>query len=61
VVHVELSRFHLEDGMLTDAMDALQRGFDMDPRNATIAMQLGQLGLEMEEYETAAKAFRPPP
>ncbi len=58
VVHVELSRFHLEDGMLTDAMDALQRGFDMDPRNATIAMQLGQLGLEMEEYETAAKAFR---
>lgn len=58
VVHVELSRFHLEEGMLTDAMDALQRAFEMDPRNATIAMQLGQLGLEMEEYETAGKAFR---
>lgn len=57
-VFVELSRFHLEDGMLTDAMESLQKAFDMDPRNATIAMQLGQLGLEMEEYEVAGKAFR---
>ncbi|MBN2192595.1 MAG: tetratricopeptide repeat protein [Polyangiaceae bacterium] len=57
-VYVEVSRFHLEDGMLTDAMESLQKAFDVDPKNAAIAMQLGQLGLEMEEHDVAGKAFR---
>ncbi len=57
-VYAEMSRFHLEDGMLTDAMEALQKAYEMDPRNGTLAMQLGQLALEIEEFDTAQRAFR---
>ena len=57
-VYAEISRFHLEDGMLTDAMEALQKAYEMDPRNGTLAMQLGQLALEIEEFDSAQRAFR---
>ena len=57
-VYAELSRMHLEDGMLTDAMEALQKACEMDLRNGTLAMQLGQLALEIEEFDVAQRAFR---
>ena len=47
-----------EEGFLTDAMLSLSKGFELDLRNAVLGMQLGELALDIEEWEAAAKAFR---
>jgi tetratricopeptide (TPR) repeat protein len=54
----ELSAIQLTQGMLAEALEALTRAFEMDVRNGRLAMQLGQLALDIDDDETAARAFR---
>jgi tetratricopeptide (TPR) repeat protein len=57
-VHQEMSRLELEAGQAHAALESLGKAFDMDSRNGTLAMQLGALAVEVEEYESASRAFR---
>ena len=57
-VYEELAEVHLAEGYLTDALQALQRSFEMDSRNARLGMRLAQLALEAEEDEVAQRGFR---
>jgi tetratricopeptide (TPR) repeat protein len=57
-VYRELSAIQLMEGFLTDALAALTKAFEMDIRNGQLAMQLGQLALDIDEEEAAVRAFR---
>lgn len=57
-VFQEIASLHLQDGFLSDALGALTRAFELDPKNGKLAMQLGTQALEIEEDETAQRAFR---
>jgi tetratricopeptide (TPR) repeat protein len=57
-VHREISHIHLESGDLRAALDALAKAFELDMRNGELAMMLGHLALDVEDVETASKAFR---
>jgi len=57
-VFQEIAKLHLQDGFLSDAVAALTRAFELDPKNGTLAMQLGTQALEIDEDETAQRAFR---
>jgi tetratricopeptide (TPR) repeat protein len=57
-VYREISAIQLMEGFLTDALTALGKAFEMDMRNGQLAMQLGQLALDMDEEEVAVRAFR---
>jgi cytochrome c-type biogenesis protein CcmH/NrfG len=43
---------------LSDALTALTRAFELDPKNGKLAMQLGTQALEIDEDDTAQRAFR---
>jgi tetratricopeptide (TPR) repeat protein len=58
LVHREISNIHVEAGDLRSALDALVKAFDLDMRNGELAMQLGHLALDLNETETASRAFR---
>jgi Flp pilus assembly protein TadD len=57
-VHRRLARLDLAAGDSVAALGALTRAFDSDPQNAQLAMELGALGVELEEHEPATRAFR---
>ena len=57
-VYEEKANVHLEEGFLTDALGALTKAFEMDPKNARLGMRLGRLALEAEEEELAQRALR---
>ena len=57
-VFQEIANLHLQDGFLSDALAALTRAFELDPKNGKLAMQLGTQALEIDEDETAQRAFR---
>ena len=57
-VYQEMATLHLQDGFLSDALVALTRAFELDPKNGKLAMQLGTQALEIDEDETAQRAFR---
>ncbi len=57
-VHRRLARLDLAAGNSEAALGALTRAFDSDPQNAQLAMELGTLGVELEEHEPATRAFR---
>lgn len=57
-VYREMSRIQLTEGFLSDALGSLTKAFEMDMKNARLAMELGQLALDMDETEVAARAFR---
>ncbi|MES1183500.1 MAG: tetratricopeptide repeat protein [Myxococcales bacterium] len=57
-VFQEIANLHLQDGFLSDALSALTRAFELDPKNGKLAMQLGTQALEIDEDETAQRAFR---
>jgi tetratricopeptide (TPR) repeat protein len=57
-IYREMSRLQLEEGFLSEALQSLTRAFEMDMRNARLAMELGQLALDLDEDEVAARAFR---
>lgn len=58
VVFEEKANVHLEEGFLTDALAALGKAFEMDPKNARLGMRLGRLAMEAEEDEVAQRALR---
>jgi len=53
-----MAQIHLDEGYLTDALAALGKAFELDPKNGELAMRLGQLAVEIDEDEVAQKAFR---
>ena len=53
-----MAQIHLDEGYLTDAMAALAKAFELDPKNGELAMRLGQLAVEIDEDDIAQKAFR---
>lgn len=57
-VFQEIANLHLADGFLSDALAALTRAFELDPKNGKLAMQLGTQALEIDEDEVAQRAFR---
>jgi tetratricopeptide (TPR) repeat protein len=57
-VYEQIAAIHLEEGMLTDAQDALSKAFEADSKNARLALDLGRLALELEDVEAAQRAFR---
>jgi tetratricopeptide (TPR) repeat protein len=57
-VFQEIANLHLQDGFLSDALTALTRAFELDPKNGKLAMQLGTQALEIDEDEVAQRAFR---
>jgi tetratricopeptide (TPR) repeat protein len=57
-VHEQIASIHLEEGFLTDALAALSKAFEMDSKNARLAMLLGRLAVDMEENDVAQRAFR---
>ncbi|HKY37851.1 MAG TPA: tetratricopeptide repeat protein [Polyangiaceae bacterium] len=54
----EMANLHLADGFLSDAVAALMRAFELDPKNGKLAMQVGTQALEIDEDEIAQRAFR---
>jgi tetratricopeptide (TPR) repeat protein len=58
LVYREVSAIQLAEGFLSEALSSLTRAFEMDMKNARLAMELGQLALDMDESEVAGRAFR---
>jgi tetratricopeptide (TPR) repeat protein len=57
-VYQQIAKLHLEEGFLTDAMESMAKAFELDSKNAKLALQLGRLALDSEELEVAQRAFR---
>lgn len=57
-IYREISRIQLAEGFLSDALGSLTKAFEMDMKNGVLAMELGQLALDMDELEVAGRAFR---
>jgi tetratricopeptide (TPR) repeat protein len=57
-VYEQIASIHLEEGFLTDALQALAKAFEMDSKNARLAMLLGRLAIDAEENDVAQRAFR---
>lgn len=53
-----LYRVEARDGNLTEAMAALSKAFDNQPQNGGIALELGQLALDLDDQDVAQRAFR---
>jgi tetratricopeptide (TPR) repeat protein len=53
-----MAQIHLDEGYLTDALTALGKAFELDPKNGELAMRLGQLAVEIDEDDVAQRAFR---
>jgi tetratricopeptide (TPR) repeat protein len=53
-----MAQIHLDEGYLTDALAALVKAFELDPKNGELAMRLGQLAVEIDEDDVAQRAFR---
>jgi len=57
-IYSAMAQIHLDEGYLTDALTALGKAFELDPKNGELAMRLGQLAVEIDEDEAAQRAFR---
>jgi tetratricopeptide (TPR) repeat protein len=57
-VYHEMSRIQLAEGFLSEALQALTKAFEMDMKNARLAMELGDLALDLDEPEIAQRAYR---
>ncbi|MEZ4375557.1 MAG: hypothetical protein R3B07_32400 [Polyangiaceae bacterium] len=57
-IYRELAHLDLGAGALTNALDSLNRAFEMDPKNGALAMELGELALDLDEEPVANRAFR---
>jgi lipopolysaccharide biosynthesis regulator YciM len=53
-----MSRLQLQEGLLDDALQSLTRAFEMDMKNARVAIELGQLALDLDSEEVASRAYR---
>jgi tetratricopeptide (TPR) repeat protein len=57
-VYQQIAKLHLEEGFLTDAMESMAKAFELDSKNAKLALELGRLALDSEEVDVAQRAFR---
>ena len=57
-IYGTMAQIHLNEGYLSDALHALGKAFELDPKNGELAMRLGQLAVEIDEDEVAQRAFR---
>lgn len=57
-IHLALSRIEQQAGNGGEALQAMLRAFDNDPQNAELAMELGHFALDLDDAETAGRAFR---
>ncbi|MBK8259464.1 MAG: hypothetical protein IPK82_43260 [Polyangiaceae bacterium] len=57
-IFLALSRMEQQAGNMSEALAAMLRAFDNDPQNADLAMDLGHFALELNDAETAGRAFR---
>ncbi|MFO0550035.1 MAG: hypothetical protein U0271_16690 [Polyangiaceae bacterium] len=53
-----LYRVESKSGNLTEALEALVKAFDNQPQNGGIALELGQLAIDLDEQDVAQRAFR---
>jgi tetratricopeptide (TPR) repeat protein len=53
-----LYRVESRDGNLSEALAALTKAFDNQPQNGGIAMELGQLALDLDDQDIAQRGFR---
>ena len=56
-VHLEIGRTHLGTDEMVEAFEALKAGFNMDWRNAEIAMLLGLVAIDLDEEKLAERAL----
>jgi tetratricopeptide (TPR) repeat protein len=57
-VHRKRAQLELSVGDRAAALTALTRSFEGDPQNAALAMELGELAIELEDLELASRAYR---
>jgi tetratricopeptide (TPR) repeat protein len=57
-VYEQIANIHLEEGFLSDALEALSKAFESDNKNARMALDIGRLALELEESDAAQRAYR---
>jgi predicted Zn-dependent protease len=53
-----LYRIEAKGGNLSEAIEALAKAFDNQPQNGSLALELGQLAIDLDEHEIAQRAFR---
>ncbi|NUO51310.1 MAG: hypothetical protein HOV80_20840, partial [Polyangiaceae bacterium] len=53
-----LYRVEARDGNLSEALAALTKAFDNQPQNGGIALELGQLAVDLDDHDIAQRAFR---
>lgn len=53
-----LYRAELRDGNLSDALEALSKVFENEPQNPRVALELGNLALDLDDVDVAQRAFR---
>jgi hypothetical protein len=56
-VHLEIGRAHLASDDIVEGFEALKAGFNMDWRNAEIAMLLGLVAIDLDEEKLAERAL----
>jgi DNA-binding SARP family transcriptional activator len=56
-VHLEIGRAHLAVDEIVEGFEALKAGFNMDWRNAEIAMLLGLVAIDLDEEKLAERAL----
>ncbi len=56
-VHLEIGKAHLSIDEMVEAFEALKAGFNMDWRNAEIAMLLGLVAIDLDEEKLAERAL----
>jgi tetratricopeptide (TPR) repeat protein len=57
-VHRKRAQLELSINDRPAALVALTRSFEGDPQNAALAMELGELAIELEDLELASRAYR---
>jgi golgin subfamily B member 1 len=57
-LYEQIASIHLQEGFLSDALQALSKAFEMDSKSARLAMLLGRLAVDIEENDIAQRAFR---
>jgi tetratricopeptide (TPR) repeat protein len=57
-VHLRKARIELSLGERPSALVSMSKAFDNDGGNGALAMELGLLALEMNDEQTATRAFR---
>ncbi len=58
IVYRQVSELQLGGGLLHEALGSMTKAFEMDMKNPLVALELGQLALDLDDQDTAGRAFR---